>query len=201
MNLEFIIQSTSHHPRLWSLGKDSTAIYTGNTHVTRIEQTGVYRRRSSLVFGSPWIEYNGWGPSWLSQSILDKFRQSSKLTARIFFKISLLRKQGSPYLWGLWEWIWRKWLLWVLILIILMKVTFYLTILLQFFVGLRLLFKFLDLLHSRQDSLNGGIMPSQGFYLHTGQHKYRTNSHRYPCVEWDSNPRSQWSSRRKLFMP
>jgi hypothetical protein len=41
-----------------------------------------------------------------------------------------------------------------------------------------------------------GISPSQGRYLHTEQHKYRINAHRHPCLEWDSNPRSQcWSGR------
>jgi hypothetical protein len=31
--------------------------------------------------------------------------------------------------------------------------------------------------------------------------KYRINSHRHPYLEWDSNPRSQCSSRRRRFMP
>jgi hypothetical protein len=37
------------------------------------------------------------------------------------------------------------------------------------------------------------ISPSQGRYLHTGQHKHRINAHGHPCFEWDSNPRSQRS--------
>jgi hypothetical protein len=37
--------------------------------------------------------------------------------------------------------------------------------------------------------LEWGISPSQGRYLHTGQHKHRINAHRHPCLEWDSNPR------------
>jgi hypothetical protein len=41
-----------------------------------------------------------------------------------------------------------------------------------------------------------GISPSQGRYLHTEQHKHRLNVNRYPCLEWDSNPRSQCSSGR-----
>jgi hypothetical protein len=45
------------------------------------------------------------------------------------------------------------------------------------------------------------ISPSQGRYLHTGQHKHRINAHRHPCLEWDSNPRSQCSSGRRRFMP
>jgi hypothetical protein len=32
------------------------------------------------------------------------------------------------------------------------------------------------------------ISPSQGRYLHTGQHKHRINAHRYPCLEWGLEP-------------
>jgi hypothetical protein len=43
------------------------------------------------------------------------------------------------------------------------------------------------------------ISPSQGRYL------YRTtqtqNKRKHPCLEWDSNPRSQCSSGRGRFMP
>jgi hypothetical protein len=49
--------------------------------------------------------------------------------------------------------------------------------------------------------LERGISPSQGRYLHKEQHKHRINAYRYPCLEWDSNPRSQCSSGRKRFMP
>jgi hypothetical protein len=45
------------------------------------------------------------------------------------------------------------------------------------------------------------ISSSQGSYLHIGQHNHRINAHRYPCLEWDSNPRSQRSSERRQFMP
>jgi hypothetical protein len=45
-----------------------------------------------------------------------------------------------------------------------------------------------------------GISPSQGRYLHT-EHKYRINAHRHPCLQWDSNQRTQCPSGRKLFMP
>jgi hypothetical protein len=38
------------------------------------------------------------------------------------------------------------------------------------------------------------ISRSQGRYLHTELHKHRINAHRHPCLEWDSNPRSQCSS-------
>jgi hypothetical protein len=41
--------------------------------------------------------------------------------------------------------------------------------------------------------LERGIGPSQGRYLHTEQHKHRINANRHPCLEWDSNPRSQWA--------
>jgi hypothetical protein len=27
-----------------------------------------------------------------------------------------------------------------------------------------------------------GVRPSQGLYLHTGQHKHRINAHRHPCL-------------------
>jgi hypothetical protein len=40
--------------------------------------------------------------------------------------------------------------------------------------------------------LGRGVSPWQGHYLHTEQHKHRINAHIYPCLEWDSNPRSQF---------
>jgi hypothetical protein len=43
------------------------------------------------------------------------------------------------------------------------------------------------------------IRPSQCRYLHTGQHKHRSSSHRYPCLKWDSNPRSQRLRERRQF--
>jgi hypothetical protein len=46
-----------------------------------------------------------------------------------------------------------------------------------------------------------GISPSQGRYPHTEEHKHRINSHRHPCLEWDSNPRFEFSSGRRRFMP
>jgi hypothetical protein len=45
-----------------------------------------------------------------------------------------------------------------------------------------------------------GDQPSQSRYLHTEQHKHRINTNRHPCLKWDSNPRSQRSSERRLFM-
>jgi hypothetical protein len=49
--------------------------------------------------------------------------------------------------------------------------------------------------------LGVGISPSQGRYLHTEQYKHRINAYRHPCLEWDSNPRSQCLSRWRRFMP
>jgi hypothetical protein len=46
-----------------------------------------------------------------------------------------------------------------------------------------------------------GISPSQGLTLHTEQHKHRIKAHRQPPLKWDSNSRSQCSSRRRRFMP
>jgi hypothetical protein len=45
------------------------------------------------------------------------------------------------------------------------------------------------------------MSPSQGRYLHTRQHKYRINTHRHTCLEWDSNPRSYCSSEGRHFVP
>jgi hypothetical protein len=49
--------------------------------------------------------------------------------------------------------------------------------------------------------LGRGISPSQGRYLHTEQPKHRINAHRHPCLEWNSNSRSQRLSERRQFMP
>jgi hypothetical protein len=46
-----------------------------------------------------------------------------------------------------------------------------------------------------------GISQSQGRCLHTEQHKHRINAHRYSCLEWDSNPRSQPSSESYTARP
>jgi hypothetical protein len=34
-----------------------------------------------------------------------------------------------------------------------------------------------------------------------GQHKHRINANKHPCLEWDSKPRSQCSSKRRQLMP
>jgi hypothetical protein len=46
-----------------------------------------------------------------------------------------------------------------------------------------------------------GNQPVAGPLLHKEQHKHRINAHRHPCLEWDSNPRSQRPSERRQFMP
>jgi hypothetical protein len=45
--------------------------------------------------------------------------------------------------------------------------------------------------------MDEGSNPSQGLCLHIEQHK-RTH-YRHPCLEWDSNPRSQRSSERRQW--
>jgi hypothetical protein len=42
--------------------------------------------------------------------------------------------------------------------------------------------------------------PSQLLLIYAGQHKHRINTHIHPWNKWDSNPRSQCSSRRRQFM-
>jgi hypothetical protein len=62
-------------------------------------------------------------------------------------------------------------------------------------------FQFLDLFTQSVSLLRLEISPSQGRYLHTGQHKHRINAHRHPCLEWDSNPRSRFLRGRRQFIP
>jgi hypothetical protein len=45
--------------------------------------------------------------------------------------------------------------------------------------------------------LGGGISPSQGRY----PYKHRINTHKHPCLEWDSNPWSQCPRERRRFTP
>jgi hypothetical protein len=61
-------------------------------------------------------------------------------------------------------------------------------------------FQFLDLRQS-VGLLGRGISPSQGCYLHTGQHRHRINAHKHPYLEWDSNPRYQCLTGRRQFIP
>jgi hypothetical protein len=46
-------------------------------------------------------------------------------------------------------------------------------------------FQFLDFFTQSVGLLGREISPSQGHYLHTGQHKHRINAHRHPCLKWD----------------
>jgi hypothetical protein len=46
-----------------------------------------------------------------------------------------------------------------------------------------------------------GISPSQGRYLHTGQHTHTTNSQPTSLAQVDSNPLSQCLSWRRQFIP
>jgi hypothetical protein len=59
-------------------------------------------------------------------------------------------------------------------------------------------FQFLNLRQSIA-LLGQGISPPQGCYLH--RTTQTQNKCKHPCLEWDSNPRSQCSSRRRHFMP
>jgi hypothetical protein len=60
--------------------------------------------------------------------------------------------------------------------------------------GIRETLVSLQFLNLRQSVglLGLGISPSQGRYLHTN----RINADKHPYIEWDSNPRPQYSSRR-----
>jgi hypothetical protein len=53
-------------------------------------------------------------------------------------------------------------------------------------------FKFLNPIHSRQDSVDGGSARRKAA-TYTEINTNRINAHRHPCLEWDSNPRSQRS--------
>jgi hypothetical protein len=74
----------------------------------------------------------------------------------------------------------------------------YLSMALQSFVGPWPLFQFLNPIHSRTPWT--GDQPVVSRYLHTKQHKHRIKAHKYSCLEWDSKPRSQFSSGRRRFM-
>jgi hypothetical protein len=65
---------------------------------------------------------------------------------------------------------WCKIIIIIIVIIIIMAA-------IQPFVGPWPLFQFLDPVHSQQDSLDGGISPSQGLYLHTEQHKQNKRAH------------------------
>jgi hypothetical protein len=52
------------------------------------------------------------------------------------------------------------------------------------------LFQVLNPIHSRQNSVDGGSARRKAA-------TYTQNTHRHPCLEWDSNTRSQRSSERR----
>jgi hypothetical protein len=62
-------------------------------------------------------------------------------------------------------------------------------------------FQFSNPIHSRYDSLDGGSARPKAATYTQDSTKHRINAHRHPCLEWDSNPRSQCSSERRQFMP
>jgi hypothetical protein len=72
----------------------------------------------------------------------------------------------------------------------------YLSMALQSFCWTSAAFSISECCISSVGLLGQGIIPTQGRYLHTEQRK-----HTHPCIEWDSNPRSQRSSERRQFMP
>jgi hypothetical protein len=58
-------------------------------------------------------------------------------------------------------------------------------------IGPGLFFSFVIFFTQTVGRLGRRNSPSQGRYLHTEQHKHRINVRRHPCLEWDSNSRSQ----------
>jgi hypothetical protein len=68
------------------------------------------------------------------------------------------------------------------------------------FLGPGLIFSFVIFFTQTVGLLERGISPQQVRYLHTGQHKHRINTHRHPCLKWDSNPQSQFSSERRQHL-
>jgi hypothetical protein len=70
----------------------------------------------------------------------------------------------------------------------------YLSTALQAFVGPCPLFQFLDLFTHSIGLLGQGDQPvARPLPAHRTAHKQRINTHRHPCLEWDSNPLSQLS--------
>jgi hypothetical protein len=67
--------------------------------------------------------------------------------------------------------------------------------------GPGLFFSFVIFFTQTVGLLGRGISPSQSRYLHTDQNKQNKRTYKHPCLEWDSNPRSQRSSERRQFMP
>jgi hypothetical protein len=54
----------------------------------------------------------------------------------------------------------------------------------------------MNLVDSQYDTLDGGSA-SRKAATYTGLHKHGINAHRQPCLDWDSNPKSQCFERTK----
>jgi hypothetical protein len=93
----------------------------------------------------------------------------------------------------------RKHSLYFGIIIIIIIIIVVVVLRLQHFVVPWLLCQFLSRIY-RPQYFCTGISLSQGRYLHTGQHKHRIKANRHPYIEWDSNPRSKFSSNQRRFM-
>jgi hypothetical protein len=76
---------------------------------------------------------------------------------------------------------------------------YYLSMALRPFIWLWSLFQFLNLYTVGRTTWTG-VSPSQGHYLHTGEHKHRINANRHPSLKWNSNPRSQCLSGRRQYI-
>jgi hypothetical protein len=74
-----------------------------------------------------------------------------------------------------------------------------LPLVLQSSVGPWPLFQFLNPIRRRYDSLDQGSARRKDATC-TQNNTNRINAHRHPCLEWDSNPRSQRPSERRQFM-
>jgi hypothetical protein len=76
------------------------------------------------------------------------------------------------------------------------------TMTLQAFIGPRPLFQFLDSIHNRHDSLDGGSAHRKASaYTQNNTRQSKRTQYRHQCLDWGSNPRSQRSSERRQFMP
>jgi hypothetical protein len=64
-----------------------------------------------------------------------------------------------------------------------------------------LFFQFLDPIHNQYGSLSGDQPVARPLPTHrTKQTQNKRTKYTHPCVEWDSNPRSQRSSERRQLM-
>jgi hypothetical protein len=72
---------------------------------------------------------------------------------------------------------------------------------LQHFVGLWPLFSYLIFYKMCRTPWTGDQPVARLPPSNTGQHKCRINTHGHPCLKWELNPRSQYFSERRQFMP